>query len=185
IIRRMPTSFGRIRAVNGPASGLLGFPRTLSSQGGRMDAIQFLKQEHQKAKSMFARIEQAGGSERGQLWKKLGPELKAHEHMEEQHVCGPVAREAGGRGAELREWEKHHHEEVGKAESMIKKLDSSDASGDAWLSQLRELKGALEHHIQEEEGRIFPKIQQVWDGGKLQQAGQQLEGAAKKAQQAA
>src|SRR5262245_54435286 len=45
-------------------------------QGGRMDGIQFLKQEHEKAKGMFQKIEGAGQQERGQLWKRLAPELK-------------------------------------------------------------------------------------------------------------
>jgi hypothetical protein len=146
-----------------------------------MDAIQFLKKEHEKAKGMFRQIEQAEGAERGRLWSKLSPELKAHEKMEEQHLYGPVAREAGGRDAALAQWEKHHHEEVGKAEALIGKLDAGDPAGQGWMGQLRELKSALEHHIQEEEGEIWPKIQQVWNGQKLEQAGQQMEQMAKKA----
>ncbi len=149
-----------------------------------MDAIQFLTQEHQKARSMFGQIQQAGGSERGPLWKKLSPELKAHEQMEEMHLYGPVARDAGGPDADLKEWQKRHHEEVGQAESLIRTLDGSDASSESWLSQLRELKSALEHHI-EEEGTIFPRIRQVWDSGKLEQAGKQVEGMTGKAERAA
>jgi iron-sulfur cluster repair protein YtfE (RIC family) len=145
-----------------------------------MDAIQFLKKEHEKAKGMFRQIEQAQGEARGQLWSKLSPELKAHEKMEEQHLYGPVAREAGGRDAALAQWEKHHREEVAKAEALIRKLDAADPSGQAWMVQLRELKGALEHHIQQEEGEIWPKISQVWDAGRLDQAGQQMEKMAKK-----
>jgi hypothetical protein len=40
-----------------------------------MDAIQMLKQEHEKAKKVFGEIEQASVEERGQLWTKLKPEL--------------------------------------------------------------------------------------------------------------
>jgi iron-sulfur cluster repair protein YtfE (RIC family) len=150
-----------------------------------MDAIQFLKQQHEEAKQMFGRIEQAQGGEREQLWKKLSPELKAHEQMEEQHLYGPVAREAGGRDRDLAEWEQHHRKEVQEAEALIKKIDGARASDQSWLEQVRQLKSTLEHHIQEEEGKIWPKIRQVWDAGKLEQAGQQMEAAKAKTGRAA
>jgi hypothetical protein len=140
-----------------------------------MEAIQFLEQQHEEAKAMFGRIEGAQARERGDLWKKLGPELKLHEQMEEQHLYGPVAREAGGRDAKLAEWERHHRKEVTEAEAMIKKIDAADPSGDEWLAHVRTLKSTLEHHIQEEEGDIWPKIRQVWDSAKLEQAGRQME----------
>ena len=43
-----------------------------------MDAIEFLKHEHQKAKAAFAKLLEASPDERGALWKELQPELKAH-----------------------------------------------------------------------------------------------------------
>jgi hypothetical protein len=140
-----------------------------------MDAIQFLRQQHEEAKAMFGRIEQAQGGERGQLWKKLAPELKLHEQIEEQHLYGPVARESAGGDQTLVEWERHHHQEVSEAEAMIRKIDGANPSDAKWLEHVRQLKGALEHHIAEEEGRIWPKIRQVWDAGQLEQAGRQME----------
>jgi len=150
-----------------------------------MDAIQFLKKEHAKAKAMFERIEHAAAGERGQLWSQLRPELEAHEQMEEMHLYGPVALEAGSRDATLVEWEQHHQEEVGQAESMILQLDGLNPSEPAWLAQVKELKSALEHHIQEEEGTIWPKIRQVWNARKLGQAGRQMEAMKGKTERAA
>ena len=43
-----------------------------------MDAIQFLKQEHEKAKAAFATVLKAPPKTRGSLWAKLQPELEAH-----------------------------------------------------------------------------------------------------------
>jgi hypothetical protein len=141
-----------------------------------MDAIQFLKQQHEEAKQLFGQIEQAQGGERERLWRQLGPELKAHEQIEEQYLYDPVAREA----SDLAEWEQHHREEVQKAEAMIRKIDETDASEPSWLAHVRELKGALEHHIEEEEGTTWPKIRQVWDGAKLEKAGKQMATAKRK-----
>jgi hemerythrin superfamily protein len=43
------------------------------------------------------------------------------------------------------------------------------------MTKVQTLKQTLEHHIQEEEGQIWPRIQQAWDSSKLDQAGQQLQ----------
>ncbi|MDP9276113.1 MAG: hypothetical protein M3O99_11030 [Chloroflexota bacterium] len=48
-----------------------------------MNAIEFLKQEHQNAKEKFQEVEQADAGERGDLWKQLKPELQIHEHIED------------------------------------------------------------------------------------------------------
>src|SRR5262245_45221710 len=146
-----------------------------------MDAIQFLKQQHEEAKQMFGRIEQAQGGERERLWRQLGPELKAHEQIEERHLYGPVARDA----SDLAEWEQQHREEVEEAEALIRKIDETNASDQSWLEHVLELKSALEQHIQEEEAIIWPKIRQVWDGAKLEKAGKQMSTAKRKTSRAA
>ena len=151
-----------------------------------MDAIQMLKQEHEKAKQVFASIQKASGEERGKLWAKLKPELKVHEQIEEAGLYGPVAKEAGSKDQKLKEWESHHHEEVGDLEELIGEISALDPTDEDWLDKVDELQDMLEHHIEEEEGEIWPKIQKVWDRAKLEQAGAQMETLKKqKMQQAA
>ena len=36
---------------------------------------------------------------------------------------------------------------------------------------------AVEHHVQEEEGEMFPKIRELFDDDELEQLGQELESA--------
>jgi hypothetical protein len=60
-----------------------------------MDAIQFLKQEHKKAKATLKKVLKASPESRGALWTELEPELKAHEQIEDACLYGPLAREAG------------------------------------------------------------------------------------------
>ena len=137
-----------------------------------MNAIQLLKGEHEKAKSAFEEIQNASPEQRGEIWSKLQPELKVHEQMEETALYGPVAREASDET--LQEWQEEHHEEVADAEALIAEIDGLDPTADEWLDKIEELQEALEHHIQEEEGDIWPRIQQVWDQAKLDQAGEQM-----------
>ncbi len=140
-----------------------------------MNAIQLLKNEHEKAKRAFSEIQAASPDQRAGLWAKLEPELKLHEQMEETALYGPVAQEVGTRDQTLKEWQEHHHEEVGEAETLIEEIGGLDPTGEEWLEKVGELQETLGHHIEEEEGNIWPRIQQVWDQSKLEQAGQQME----------
>jgi len=137
-----------------------------------MNAIQLLKGEHETAKRTFEEIQNARPEQRGEIWSKLQPELKVHEQMEEMALYGPVAREASDET--LQEWQEEHHEEVADAEALIDEIDGLDPTSEEWLDKVEELLEALEHHIEEEEGDIWPRIQRVWDQAKLDQAGDHM-----------
>lgn len=140
-----------------------------------MNAIQFLKNEHEKAKRAFEDIQAASSDQRAQLWAKLEPELKMHEEIEEVALYGPVAQEVGSKDQTLKEWQEHHRGEVVEAEALIEEIDGLDPTADEWIDRVEELQETLEHHIEEEEGNIWPKIEQAWDRSKLEHAGQQME----------
>jgi hemerythrin-like domain-containing protein len=140
-----------------------------------MNAILLLKNEHEKAKRAFEEIQAASADQRAQLWARLEPELKVHEEMEETALYGPVAQEIGSRDQKLKEWQEHHHEEVLEAEALIQEIGDLDPTGDEWIDKVEELQEALEHHIEEEEGDIWPQIEQAWDQSKLEHAGRQME----------
>jgi hemerythrin-like domain-containing protein len=140
-----------------------------------MNAIQLLKSEHEKAKRAFMDIQAASPAERAALWTKLEPELKVHEEMEESKLYGPVAQQVGSGDQTLQEWQEHHREEVGEAEALIQEIGELEPTEDEWMDKLEELQDALEHHIEEEEGNIWPRIERVWDRAKLEAAGQEME----------
>jgi hypothetical protein len=140
-----------------------------------MNAIQLLKSEHDKAKRAFGEIQAASANQRAELWAKLEPELKLHEQMEEAALYGPVAQEVGLTDQALNEWQGHHQDEVTEAEALIREIAGLDPTGEEWMDKLEELQETLEHHIDEEEGDIWPRIQQAWDQSKLEHAGQQME----------
>jgi hemerythrin-like domain-containing protein len=139
-----------------------------------MHAIQFLKQEHVKAKQAFREIEAASPPQRGGLWGKLRPELEAHEKMEEAHLYGPAAREAQF-DRSLADWETEHRREVQEAEGLIREIGRLDPADARWLETVKKLRAALEHHIQEEEQDIWPKIERLWDEARLEEVGRTME----------
>ena len=140
-----------------------------------MNAIQLLKSEHEKAKQAFEEIQAASTNQRAPLWAKLEPELKVHEEMEEVALYGPVAQKLGSTDPTLKEWHEHHHKEVTESKALIQEIDGLDSTSDDWVEKVEELQEALEQHIEEEEGDIWPRIQQAWDQSQLEYAGQQME----------
>ena len=139
-----------------------------------MDAIEFLQTEHQKARSAFEKLLAAAPAKRGALWRELKPELGTHEKMEEQCLYGPIARD-GASDPVLSEWvSDRHQDEVYEVESLITETDGLDPEDARWLATVRQIKSALEHHIRQEEQHIFPRIGQLWDRARLEEAGRAM-----------
>lgn len=139
-----------------------------------MDAIQFLKQEHQKARTAFERLLEAPPSERGAVWTELGPELRQHEKIEEQCLYGPIARD-GAADPALSEWvSDRHQDEVHEVEGLVREMESLEPEGERWLVTVQQIKSALEHHIRREEQDIFPRVSRLWDRTRLEEAGREM-----------
>ena len=140
-----------------------------------MNAIHLLKNEHETAKRTVEQILAARADQRAERWAKLQPQLEVHEQIEEAALYGPVAQEVGSRDQSLQDWQEHHHEEVTELEALIQEISGLDPTGDQWMAKIEELQETLEDHVQEEEGDIWPRIQQAWDQSKLERAGEQME----------
>ncbi len=140
-----------------------------------MNAVQFLLNEHQKAKAEFAKVLKASPDQRGDLWEALEPELEMHEQIENTCVYEPLSRDARGSDETLARWQQEHLREVQRVESLLTEIDGLDAEDSAWLNKVKEVHRSLETHIEEEETTIFPRISRVWDTARLERAGQELE----------
>lgn len=140
-----------------------------------MDAVQFLKKEHQTAGMEMEKVVHASPEERGGLWKKLAPELGIHEQIEDACVYEPIAREVRSRDSVLAAWREKHQWEVEDVKGLITEIEELDAKEEAWLAKVKEVHARLKSHIAEEEGTIFPRISQAWDKARLEKAGVMLE----------
>ena len=128
-----------------------------------MDAIQFLKQEHRKAKGALRKILKASPETRGDLWSELAPELRAHEQIEDACVYGPLAQGEAKGDATLAAWRGKHRKEVERVEALLKQIDGLDPEAAGWLAKVEAVGESLEKHIREEEEEIFPRLGSAWD----------------------
>jgi hemerythrin superfamily protein len=141
--------------------------------GMTMNALELLKQDHQKVKGLFQEVRK--GSDRNrqkELFDKIDTELEIHTHIEET-VFYPAIEEH----EELKEMVAEAMEEHQEAKMLLEELEELGADNHDFGSKLQQLMEAVEHHVEEEEGEMFPKIREVFDENELEQLGEELESA--------
>ncbi len=140
-----------------------------------MNAVEFLKEEHRKAKAKFQEIESAPSERRMALWTPLQAELSVHEHVEDEFLYGPLSKEPKAKGTPLADFQERQDKDVALLEAKMAELNALDPKSDKWLTLLGEIRTALEGHIRVEENEILPLVPNVWDAAKLDQAGRGME----------
>ncbi len=138
-----------------------------------MNAIEFLKAEHRKAKGAFGKLLRAPAADRGQLWETLKPELELHEQIEEACLYTPLTQD-GSKDPELATWAERHREEVDKVAAMIDETGELNPEEPRWMAKIKTIHQSLQDHIREEEDDILPRLSQVWDASRLAQAGRDM-----------
>src|SRR4030095_16222937 len=121
----------------------------------QMDAIQFLKQEHQKANAAFAKVLRASPAARGHLWTKLQPVLEIHEKIEDAHLYGPFSHDAGKMDSKLAAWRKRHQNEVDKVEGLMEDMAALAPEDAPWLAKLKTVPRSPATDIRGEEEENF------------------------------
>jgi hemerythrin superfamily protein len=138
-----------------------------------MNALQVLEQDHQKVKGLFQQAKNA--TDQGklkELFDKIDTELEIHTHIEET-VFYPAIEEH----EEFKDMVAEALEEHQEAKTMLDELEELGSDSHDFGSKLQGLMEAVEHHVQEEEGQMFPKIREVFDEDELEQLGRELESA--------
>jgi hemerythrin superfamily protein len=116
------------------------------------DLLEQLEAEHREAKSLLDRLEKAEEpDERQPLLTELDAALIQHMQTEER-VVYPVLAELDDEDAE------EARAEHDGARELLAKLRSGGVDQPGFGSIVSALKGAIEHHVEEEENEIFPKL---------------------------
>jgi hemerythrin superfamily protein len=138
-----------------------------------MNALEVLKQDHQKVKRLFQEARQ--GTDRNlqkELFDKIDTELEIHTHIEET-IFYPAIEEH----EEFKDMVAEALEEHQEAKTLLDELEELGADSQEFGSKLQQLMEAVERHVEEEEGDMFPKICEVFDEDELEHLGQELESA--------
>jgi len=129
-----------------------------------MKATDLLKQQHRTVEALFAKIE-AGEPE---ALKDLASALAAHMAIEHEFLY-PESREVD-EDAILEAFEEHSI-----AETALKRALATDPEDDSFDARIKVLKELIEHHVEEEEGELFPQVEKEIASDELESLGQQME----------
>jgi hemerythrin superfamily protein len=140
-----------------------------------MDAVMLLTADHNRVRGLFAKFQTAHESEdtaeMTELAVKILTELEVHTKIEEDIFYPEVSAVSD----EIREVvtegvEEHHVVDVLAAE--IKTLSPED---EAWEAKMMVLIENVEHHAEEEEKELFPKVRGALDSETLTDMAERME----------
>ena len=121
------------------------------------NAIEMLKSDHQKVKSLFAQFEKAKDTRsKRKIVKEAISELKVHATIEEEIFYPPVRKEIDD-AKMMNEANEEHH----VAKLLIAELDAMKGSEDQYEAKFIVLAENVRHHIKEEEKEMFPKVKKA------------------------
>jgi len=138
-----------------------------------MNALKVLEQDHQNVKGLFQEMGRASDqNRRKELFDRIDTELEIHAHIEETVFYPAIEHHE-----ELSEMVAEALEDHQEAKALLEELEELGSDSHEFGSKLQELMEGVEHHVQEEEGEMFPKVRELFNEGQLEQLGQDLESA--------
>lgn len=139
-----------------------------------MDALDLLTADHNRVRGLFARFREAHDSDdtktMGQIAEKIFEELRVHTTIEER-VFYPAVHDLDELAETIDEANEEHH----VVDVLIEELKSIDAGKPQWLAKMTVLMENVEHHAEEEEQELFPKVRTISDDATRAEWAEQLE----------
>src|SRR5918994_4877057 len=117
-----------------------------------MDPTRFLEADHRQVEELFDRIHKADGSGRSPLIGELRTALEAHMQLEEE-VVYPAMKPVTGQD-EVQEAQTEHE----LARTALGEMLRLAPDQPGFEAALDTTKAAIEHHVQDEEGEVFPTL---------------------------
>jgi hemerythrin superfamily protein len=137
-----------------------------------MNAIELLTQQHREVEDIFEAIEKAKDtSKKAALFRELAAKLVGHDGIERE-IFYPACEDALGMSDLLGESLVEH----GVVEFCLYEADQ--AVGEPEFDfKVKVLKEMIEHHVEEEEGELFPKVKKVMNAEALESLGEDMQEA--------
>jgi hemerythrin superfamily protein len=115
-----------------------------------------LQREHEEVGELFHQLEEAKGLVALQLFAKLKLKLVPHARAEEAIVY-PRLQKADATAEQVLESLEEHKQ----VDALIAELDASSPRDERWAAKMKVLADMVGHHVDEEEGEMFPLARQV------------------------
>jgi hemerythrin superfamily protein len=139
------------------------------AQAGGMKATDLIKQQHREVDALFAKFEKAKDDGKPQIFEKIAATLVAHDAIERE-IFYPACEAKLGSEDILQESLVEH----GLVEFCIFRADKNRGK-DMLEAYVKVLKEVVQHHVEEEEDELLPKIDKAMQSDELETLGAQME----------
>ena len=127
-----------------------------------MDAITLLKRQHREVSSLFEKFHKARtGKQKQEIFGQIADSLAIHAAIEEKHFYPSVKKKAT---EEILFESVEEHLQMKRVIADLLQLDPSEA---AFAAKVKVLQDDVEHHVEEEEEDLFPKVRKLFDAEDL------------------
>jgi hemerythrin-like domain-containing protein len=138
------------------------------------DAVEMLKHDHAQVKDLFRQYEAAGDrayQKKQRIAEEVFIELEVHTTLEEELFYPAMKRKTDQDGKDLvaEAMEEHH-----VVTTLMEELQGLDPKDERYDAKFKVLMDNVEHHIEEEEGEMFPEAEEVL-GDRLERLGTQMQ----------
>jgi hemerythrin superfamily protein len=144
-----------------------------------VNAIEMLKQQHREVEDLFEELEgTADGAKktRERVFEQIADAMAVHAEIEEK-IFYPEAKTD-----DTEEMLREAVEEHLSVKRVIADLMKTGPEDEQFMARCKVLKEQIEHHVEEEEKELFPKVQKSSSreeleemGGRMQQLADELE----------
>lgn len=135
-----------------------------------MNAVKMLKQQHREVEKLFKQFEAAkSAGPREKAFFEIADALAVHATIEERHFY-PAVKETETEEILLESVEEHL-----EVKRIIADLLDMDAEEEEFGAKMKVLKENVEHHVEEEESELFPKVEKLFDEETLEAIGAAME----------
>jgi hemerythrin-like domain-containing protein len=140
------------------------------------DATALLRKDHDTVRKLLGELEETttrGAKKREALVAEIALEVEVHAAIEEE-IFYPAFREQGESGEDEKLF-LEAAEEHKLVHGALPELQSTDPRTELFSARAKVLKDLIEHHADEEESELFPRVRELFSKSELQELGQRLE----------
>lgn len=140
----------------------------------KLDAISILEDDHDRVRSLFSKMQKAadGGAPREDLVVQVLDELDVHTKLEEE-IFYPAFRDAAASSEDAHLYyeavEEHHIVHL-----ISPEIEQESSGTMTYAAKVKVLRDVIEHHLEEEEGDLFPSARELLRQDELEELGERM-----------
>lgn len=136
-----------------------------------MNAVELLKADHDVVRKLFQDVKESDESKHPAIFKKIKAELDVHAHIEEI-IFYPKLQADGDK--ELVDIVLEGIEEHRQIKMFLRQLADLSEGSEQFEPKLKVLIEDTDHHVKEEEDKMFPLVKQQFDSEVLNRLGDKM-----------